>query len=102
MLTIEASTDNFVDSIEVLMTVSEEAHEGWNYYSMADLDAIPKYQYYRLHSGHNGHGGCNSIGEVHYFGYEVIDDSNDEYECPVELVEWSTDAVTGEVTETKT
>lgn len=85
-LTIEASSDNFVDSVVVLHTVSEEAHEGWNYYSMADLDEIPKYQYYRLKSDAAGNYGCNSIGEIHFFGFEVIDDENDEYECPVELV----------------
>lgn len=36
-LTIEASTDNFVESIELLVEVSEEAHEGWNYYDLTEF-----------------------------------------------------------------
>ena len=36
-LIIEASTDNFVESNEELVIVSEEVHEGWNYYDLSDL-----------------------------------------------------------------
>ena len=51
--------------------MSEEAHEGWNYYDLTVLE--PKYQYYRLISSAPS-GGLDSIGEIRYFGYEVIDD----------------------------
>lgn len=36
-LFIEASTDNFNSSIEQLVAVSIEAHEGWNYYDLTEL-----------------------------------------------------------------
>ena len=101
-LFIEASSDNFVDvdAIALLVAVSEEAHEGWNYYDLTGLETPARYQYYRLRSDVQG-GGCDPIGEIHYIGYEVIDDENDTYDCNVELVEFGTD-VDGVITETKT
>lgn len=98
-LFIEASSDNFVDSIETLIEVAEEAHEGWNYYSVEEL--APKFQYYRLRSNASSNG-CNSIGEIHYFGFEVIDDENDSYECPIELVQYVEDTLMQVVEEQKT
>ena len=41
--------------------------------------------------------GCDGIGEIHFIGYEVIDDDSSAYECKVELVEIGEDA-----SETKT
>jgi hypothetical protein len=38
-LFIEASTDNFVSSVVGLVSVSEEAHEGWNYYDLQEYTA---------------------------------------------------------------
>ena len=35
-LFIEASNDNF-NTVELLVAVSEEVHEGWNYYDLSDL-----------------------------------------------------------------
>jgi hypothetical protein len=35
-LFIEASTDNFISSVVGLVSVSEEAHEGWNSYEMKE------------------------------------------------------------------
>ena len=91
-LHIEASNDNFVDvdSIELLAIVSEEAHEGWNYYDLSDL--APQYAYYRLRSNHTG--GCEDIGEIHYMGYEVINDDSDTYDCKVEHVDLTSDTKT--------
>ena len=87
-LVIQASSDNFVESIETLIEVSEEAHEGWNYYDLTEVDQ-PRFQYYRLKSNATS-SGCDGIGEIHYFGYEVIDDENDSYTCDVKLVQTST------------
>jgi hypothetical protein len=47
-LFIEASTENVDASFETLVTVSEEAHEGWNYYDLAGLPN--EFQYYRIRS----------------------------------------------------
>jgi hypothetical protein len=44
----------------------------------------PKYNAYRLYNSQSG--GCNDIGEIALIGYEVIDDSNDEYSCPIEVI----------------
>lgn len=93
-LKIQASDDNFSSSIIDLVLVSEEAHEGWNYYSMSDLDDASitevKHQYYRLYSGVSS--GCNAIGEIHFYGVEVIDDDNDTYDCDVTLIEYALDS----------
>lgn len=99
-LKIEASTDNFgsSSSTELLVEVSEEVHEGWNYYDLSDLSH--EFQYFRIRSTANW-SGCNSIGEIHYMGYEVINDDNDTYQCKIEHVELTTDS-DGRVTETKT
>jgi hypothetical protein len=70
-LFIEGSSDNFVDNIELLVAVSEEVHEGWNYYDLTELDFTAKYQYFRLRSD-AGSNGCDGIGEIHYIGYETI------------------------------
>ncbi len=35
-LQIQGSTDNFVSSIETLVTVGLEAHEGWNFYDLTE------------------------------------------------------------------
>ena len=80
--------------------MSEEVHEGWNYYDLTDL---PKndYQYFRLRSEASGNG-CDDIGEIHYMGYEVIDDNNDSYECKIEHVAFETDSQGVVVTEIKT
>ena len=98
-LLIEASSDNFDTSVELLVEVSEEAHEGWNYYSVEDL--APKYQYYRLRSNATSTG-CDSIGEIHFFGFEVIEDDNDSYDCPVELVQYVEDTLLQVIEEQKT
>ena len=98
-LFIEASSDNFDTSIELLVEVSEEVHEGWNYYSVEDLD--PKYQYYRLRSDSASYG-CDAIGEIHYFGFEVINDDNDVCHCPVQLVQYVEDPLTQMMVEQKT
>ena len=73
-LFIEASNDNF-NTVELLVSVSEEVHEGWNYYDLSDL-AANEFQYFRLRSDADAHG-CDDIGEIHYIGYEVINDDND-------------------------
>lgn len=101
-LRIEGSSDNFVNSVEVLAEVGEEVHEGWNYYKLVNEETgeEPKYQYYRLKSNSTA-SGCNRIGEIHYFGHEVIDDESDSYQCAIELVELTADA-SGQVSETKT
>jgi hypothetical protein len=70
-LFIEGSRDNFNNSVEQLVAVSKEAHEGWNYYDLSDLDSPARYQYYRLRSDADSKG-CDDIGEIHYIGYEVI------------------------------
>lgn len=63
-------------------------HEGWNYFELVDptTDLAPKYQYYRLVSS-AANAGCTGLGEIRYFGYEVIDDTQLEYNCEIELVE---------------
>ena len=61
---------------------------------------MPKYRYYRLFSNATA-SGCDDIGEIHYFGYEVIDDEQDSYQCAIELVELTTEA-DGQISETKT
>lgn len=101
-LRIEGSSDNFDADIEILAEVGEEVHEGWNYYDLTDEETgeLPKYAYYRLKSNMTA-SGCDSIGEVRYFGYEVIDDDETSFECPIELVEITTDA-DGAAVETKT
>lgn len=98
-LLIQASSDNFVSSVETLATVSEEVHEGWNYYDLTEggTKDPAKYRYYRLSS--DVFKGCNSIGEIHYIGYEVIDDEQDTYTCDIDFVYFTTDAE-GVVTET--
>ena len=100
---IEASTDNFVSSTVELVHVSEELHEGWNYYDLTEYtsdSSTAKYQYYRMRSNATEKG-CDAIGEIHFFGHEVIADTNDAYSCNIELVEFSTDA-NGDTVETKT
>ena len=68
-----------------LVTVSDEIHEGWNYYDLDDpVTGTPKYNAYRVYSDTNG--GCNDIGEIKLIGFEVINDSNDEIACDVEIV----------------
>ena len=84
-LFIEASTDNFVSSVVGLDAVSEEAHEGWNYYDLTVNGQPAKYQYYRIRSDASDKG-CNDIGEINFFGFEVIEDQNDNYSCNIELV----------------
>lgn len=63
-------------------------HEGWNYFELVDptTSLAPKYQYYRLISN-AANAGCTGLGEIRYFGYEVIDDTQLEYNCEIELVE---------------
>ena len=46
--------------------------------------------------------GCDSIGEIHYMGYEVINDENTSYDCPIELVELTRDSQGTVVSENKT
>ena len=48
----------------------------------------PVYQYYRLIT--DTANGLRSIGEIRYFGFEVIEDDNDTYQCEIELVEHTT------------
>ena len=92
-LKIEASSDNFVSSIETLVTVGEEVHEGWNYYDLTESGTKDpsKYQYYRLISDSPSKG-FDNIGEINYIGYEVIDNTDDSYACDIEIVEIATDA----------
>lgn len=72
----------------LLETIGEEIHEGWNFYPLVDPNTndTPKYQYYRLKSSSSG-AGCTGIGEIRYYGYEVIDDESETYQCAIELVE---------------
>jgi len=73
----------------LLVEVSDEVHEGWNYYDLSDIDH--SYQYFRIRSNATNDG-CNSIGEIHYMGFEVIDDDSDTYECKIEHVQLVTDS----------
>ena len=98
-LIIEASSDNFA-SVEELAIVSVEVHEGWNYYNVEDLS--PKYQYYRLRSNRAGANGCSAISEIHFFGFEVIDDDNESYDCPVDLIKFVEDPLLQVIEEQKT
>ena len=70
----------------------EEVHEGWNYYDMKDLTAIPKYGAFRLFS--NVTKGCDDIGEIRLIGHEVIDVSTDDHSCETELITYTTDPTT--------
>ena len=101
-LFIEASNDNFVnaDNIQLLATVSDEVHEGWNYYDLSELETHD-YMYFRIRSNATEGNFCDSIGEIHYMGYEVINDENTSHDCAIEHVALSTDSE-GVVTETKT
>lgn len=100
-LFIEASTDNFNSSIEHLVTISDEVHEGWNYYDLTSLSISNEFQYFRVRS-FAPFSGCDGIGEIHFIGYEVIDDDSSAYDCKIEHVEISKDAADGVPTETKT
>lgn len=51
-LKFQGSNDGFVAETVDLLTMTEDVHEGWNYFDMKDLtDGIPKYGAYRLHNG---------------------------------------------------
>jgi hypothetical protein len=66
------------------MYVGEEAHEGWNYYDLSELDSgIPYYNAYRLYSV--AFKGCDDIGEIRFIGHEVIVDNESQFECEAEL-----------------
>ena len=76
--------------------IGEEAHEGWNYYDMKDLNEdkiLPKYSAYRLMSAVAK--GCDDLGEIRFIGHEVIDDSNTEYTCEAEIKTYTIDPDTG-------
>jgi hypothetical protein len=85
-LSIEGCYDEEGDC-EPLVEVSLEAHEGWNYYDFYD-GMLPMFPYYRLYSWDRG---CNNIGEVRFFGNEVIESFEESHECNIALVETTTD-----------
>ena len=66
------------------MVLQDEMHEGWNYYDMKDIDAIPKYSAYRLFNANAR--GCDDIGEIRFIGQEVLDITIDDHACEAELV----------------
>jgi hypothetical protein len=80
-LTIEGCYDEF--DCEPLVEVGLEIHEGWNYYDFYD-GFLPRFPQYRLTSYYHG---CNSIGEIHFFGNELIDNEDDTYTCNVAHLE---------------
>ena len=48
-LKFQASNDGFVAETVDLLTMTQDVHEGWNYFDMKDLtNGIPKYGAYRL------------------------------------------------------
>ena len=83
-LKFQGSNDAFVSEIIDLVVIGDEAHEGWNYYDMKELSAIPKYSAYRLFNENAK--GCDDIGEIHFIGKEVLDITADDYVCEAEVV----------------
>ncbi|TNV88211.1 hypothetical protein FGO68_gene8985 [Halteria grandinella] len=67
---------------ETIFTVGQEIHEGWNYHNY-DSGKELKYRYYRFFG--TGTGSC-IVGEVSLRGYEVIDDTNEDYTCSAKLI----------------
>ena len=63
-LIFQGSDDNFATTPVDLVTVSSEAHEGWNYYDFADNPRA--YTYYRMFNDQQH--GCNHIGEIKLMG----------------------------------
>ena len=84
-LIFQGSDDNFATTPVDLVTVSSEAHEGWNYYDLVDLlGSAPKYNAYRVYNALSR--GCDDIGEIALIGYEDIEDSADTHACDIEVI----------------
>jgi hypothetical protein len=65
-----------------LWTIDANIHEGWNSYDWEE-GFKPSYNSYRF-SG-SAKGACR-IGEIQAQGVLAIDDENDEYSCPVNVI----------------
>jgi hypothetical protein len=60
------------------MTVDENVHEGWNYYT-----SDQKYRHYRFKG--SAKGSCK-INEIQFTGVETIQNSDPQYKCDVKLI----------------
>merc|ERR1712060_695846 len=79
---IEGSNNDFAGSEDIvrLAVISEEVHEGWNQYP---LETAAKFNSYRIYANKS----CNLIDEIRFFGYEVIDNDDDQYSCPIQVIQ---------------
>lgn len=67
--------------------MEDEIHEGWNYYDLTELLAVtPKYKAYRMYNGRSS--GCDKIGEVEVYGYEIRDSSATDEVCEGSITLW--------------
>jgi hypothetical protein len=82
--------DNPSASIEDIVVVDEEIHEGWNYYDLSDNPR--KYAHYRMFNQNNN--GCDNIGEIKLIGQEVIDNSANSHGCSVKITRTDEETVT--------
>lgn len=85
----EGSMDG--ETYDEIFTIGMEVREGWNYYTIDDPNRYLQYRFYRFKGTHAD--ACR-FGEIKFKGRETINNNDEDYSCPVNVV------IGGEVQET--